>query len=88
MKLPLWQRDGLSFLNADIVLIPDTCHAGSNPKFCIAGDKEGVCADPFEACDPIRSGEICIENPDWTDPSTPVAETPAAPETPATPPTQ
>ncbi len=89
MELPFWSREGLTFLNAEKVLVPDTCHIGTNPKFCIAGEEEGVCAEPFQACDPIRGNELCIHNPDWTEevaPTEPTEET--APETPAEEPAQ
>ena len=82
--LPLWERDGLSFLDASFTIIPDSCATGLNPKFCIQGEEEGVCADPFQACDPLRGNEFCINNPDWTaEPviEEPVEETPE--ETPA-----
>lgn len=83
MDLPFWQRDGLSFLNAAKVLIPDICHIGTNPKFCIQGEEEGICADPFQACDPVRGNEFCIDNPDWTEDVAPADSTEEpAPETP------
>ena len=84
--LPLWQRDGLSFLDASFTIIPDSCFTGLNPKFCIQGEEEGVCADPFQACDPLRGNEFCINNPDWiAEPvmEEPVEETPEEEETPA-----
>jgi len=62
-----------------------------NPKFCLQGETEGVCADPFVACDPTRGNELCFDNPDYVVPSEeapadPTAETvvdPAAESTPA-----